>query len=105
MVERSSENRIFGFSDDLFTSLRDTETVFCFGGRKRELWYIADNLTFDTAAYLASSFPLAPSFPRRRESSPIRTETYRAKRFPQFRILDSRLRGNDGSGKQRIGVS
>jgi hypothetical protein len=34
MVERSSENRIFGFSDDLFTSLRDTESVFCFGGGK-----------------------------------------------------------------------
>jgi len=98
MVERSSENRIFRFSDDLFTSLTDTESVFCFGG-KRELWYIAGNLTFDTAAYVASSFLLAPSFPRRRESSPIRTETYRAKRFPQFRILDSRLRGNDGSGK------
>lgn len=82
-----------------------TESVFGFGGGKGELWYIAGNLTFDTTAYSAPSFPLAPSFPRRRESSPIRTETYRAKRFPQFHILDSRLRGNDGSGKQRIGVS
>ncbi len=35
MDERSSENRIFRFSDDLFTSLTDIETVFCFGGRKR----------------------------------------------------------------------
>ena len=34
MVERSSENRIFRFSDDLFTSLTDTELVFCFGGEK-----------------------------------------------------------------------
>ena len=52
--------------------------------------------TFDTAAYLVSSFPLAPSFPRRRESSPVGTEICQEKRFPQFRILDSRLRGNDG---------
>ncbi|EIG26074.1 hypothetical protein HMPREF1051_0319 [Neisseria sicca VK64] len=34
MVERSSENRIFRFSDDLFISLTDTELVFCFGGEK-----------------------------------------------------------------------
>jgi hypothetical protein len=32
MDERSSENLKIRFSDDLFTSLRDTETVFCFGG-------------------------------------------------------------------------
>ena len=38
-----------------------------------------------------------PSFPRRRESRPIRTGTYRVKSFLQFRILDSRLRGNDGT--------
>ncbi|EPI1401384.1 hypothetical protein, partial [Neisseria gonorrhoeae] len=37
-----------------------------------------------------------PSFPRRRESRPVRTETYRLKGFSRFRILDSRLRGNDG---------
>ena len=43
MVERSSENRIFKFSDDLFTSLTDTEPVFCFGGGKRELWYMVYN--------------------------------------------------------------
>ncbi|ENT0451721.1 hypothetical protein CUX57_12170, partial [Neisseria gonorrhoeae] len=33
---------------------------------------------------------------RRRESRPVRTETYRLKGFSRFRILDSRLRGNDG---------
>ncbi|CRY99708.1 PilS cassette [Neisseria meningitidis serogroup B] len=36
-----------------------------------------------------------PSFPRRRESGPVRTETYRAKRFLRFHVLDSRLSGND----------
>ncbi|BEQ17402.1 pilS cassette [Neisseria meningitidis] len=39
-----------------------------------------------------------PSFPRRRESRPVGTETYRINGFSRFRILDSRLRGNDGSG-------
>ena len=39
MDERSSENRIFRFSDDLFTSLTDIETVFCFGGVKGALLY------------------------------------------------------------------
>ena len=37
-----------------------------------------------------------PSFPRRRESRPVRTGTYRAKRFLQLYVLNSRLRGNDG---------
>jgi len=37
-----------------------------------------------------------PSFPRRRESSPVGTEIYREKKFPKFYVLDSRLRGNDG---------
>ena len=63
MIRRSSENRIFRFSDDLFISLTDTEPFFCFGGGKRELWYIAGNLTFDTAAYLASSIPFSPVIP------------------------------------------
>ncbi|ENT0350663.1 pilus assembly protein PilS [Neisseria gonorrhoeae] len=36
------------------------------------------------------------SFPCRREFKLVRTETYRAKRFLQFYVLDSRLRGNDG---------
>ncbi|ENT0554689.1 hypothetical protein DMM94_07730 [Neisseria gonorrhoeae] len=40
---------------------------------------------------------LNPSFPRRRESRLVRTETYRAKRFLRFHVLDSRLRGNDES--------
>ncbi|RKV79413.1 MAG: pilus assembly protein PilS [Neisseria sp.] len=44
----------------------------------------------DTACLLTSSFP------RRRESRPIRTESYRIKQFPQFHILNARLRGNDG---------
>ena len=39
-----------------------------------------------------------PSFPRKRESRPFGTETYRINGFSRFRILDSRLRGNDGSG-------
>ncbi|EMS1745517.1 hypothetical protein [Neisseria gonorrhoeae] len=38
-----------------------------------------------------------PSFPRRRESGPVRTETYRIKRLPKPRVLDSHFRGNDGS--------
>ncbi|CRY99969.1 hypothetical protein [Neisseria meningitidis serogroup B] len=37
-----------------------------------------------------------PSFPRRRESRPFGTETYRIKGFFRFHVLDSRLRGNDG---------
>ena len=39
MDERSSENLIFRFSDDLFTSLTDTESVFCFGGGRGALVY------------------------------------------------------------------
>ena len=39
MIGRSSENRIFRFSDDLFTSLRDTESVFYFGGGRGALVY------------------------------------------------------------------
>ncbi|WP_180364731.1 hypothetical protein [Neisseria gonorrhoeae] len=38
-----------------------------------------------------------PSFPRRRKSGPVRTETYRIKRLPKPRVLDSHFRGNDGS--------
>ncbi|QEN64542.1 pilus assembly protein PilS [Neisseria meningitidis] len=37
-----------------------------------------------------------PSFPQKRESKLVRTETYRIKRFLRFHVLDSRLRGNDG---------
>ncbi|HGO9333085.1 TPA: hypothetical protein ACLBJJ_001303 [Neisseria meningitidis] len=37
----------------------------------------------------------APSFPRRRESSLVGTETYRIKRFLQPYALDSRFHGND----------
>ena len=33
-----------------------------------------------------------------RESRPVRTGTYRVKRFLQLYVLDSRLRGNDDSG-------
>ncbi|EEZ74540.1 hypothetical protein NEILACOT_05435 [Neisseria lactamica ATCC 23970] len=36
-----------------------------------------------------------PSFPRRRESSLVGTETYQKKRFLQPCVLDSRFRGND----------
>ncbi|MGN5448278.1 hypothetical protein ACTMOW_06205 [Neisseria meningitidis] len=36
-----------------------------------------------------------PSFPRRRESRPVGTETYRIKRFLQPYALDSRFCGND----------
>jgi len=38
-----------------------------------------------------------PSFPRRRESRFIRAEIVKEKKFPKFYVLDSRLRGNDGS--------
>ncbi len=37
-----------------------------------------------------------PSFPRRRESRPFGTETYRIKGFFRFHVLDSRLHRNDG---------
>ena len=50
----------------------------------------------DIYAWLFIRF-LVPSFPRRRESRPIRTETYRIKKCLRVSILDSRLRGNDGS--------
>ncbi|AVH82787.1 pilus assembly protein PilS [Neisseria gonorrhoeae] len=38
------------------------------------------------------------SFPRRRESRLVGTETYRVKRFLQFYVPDSRLRGDNDSG-------
>ncbi|HFC8517118.1 TPA: hypothetical protein ACFRGX_002096, partial [Neisseria meningitidis] len=37
-----------------------------------------------------------PSFPRRRESSLVGTETYRENGFLRFYVLDSHFRGNDG---------
>ncbi|ROU29820.1 pilus assembly protein PilS, partial [Neisseria gonorrhoeae] len=37
------------------------------------------------------------SFPRRRESRSVSAGTYRAKRLPKPRVLDSHFRGNDGS--------
>ncbi|MCI3220500.1 pilus assembly protein PilS [Neisseria meningitidis] len=37
-----------------------------------------------------------PSFPRRRESRSVGTETYRVNGFLRFRVLDSHFRGNDG---------
>ncbi|RQK23207.1 pilS cassette [Neisseria meningitidis] len=37
-----------------------------------------------------------PSFPRRRESSLVGTETYRENGFLRFCVLDSHFRGNDG---------
>ncbi|ENT0632334.1 pilS cassette, partial [Neisseria gonorrhoeae] len=39
---------------------------------------------------------MASSFPRRRESSLVGTETYRENGFLRFYVLDSRFRGNDG---------
>ncbi|ENX8206777.1 pilus assembly protein PilS [Neisseria gonorrhoeae] len=39
---------------------------------------------------------MASSFPRRRESSLVGTETYRENGFFRFYVLDSRFRGNDG---------
>ncbi|HFC6380754.1 TPA: hypothetical protein ACFNMW_001845, partial [Neisseria lactamica] len=42
------------------------------------------------------SVRIASSFPRRRESSPVGTETYRENGFFRFYVLDSRFRGNDG---------
>ncbi|RQK61318.1 pilus assembly protein PilS [Neisseria meningitidis] len=38
----------------------------------------------------------SPSFPRRRESRSVGTETYRVNGFLRFRVLDSHFRGNDG---------
>ncbi|RQK63922.1 pilS cassette [Neisseria meningitidis] len=37
-----------------------------------------------------------PSFPRRRESRSVGTETYRENGFFRFYVLDSHFRGNDG---------
>ncbi|RQJ64115.1 pilS cassette [Neisseria meningitidis] len=37
-----------------------------------------------------------PSFPRRRESRSVGTETYRENGFLRFYVLDSHFRGNDG---------
>ncbi|RNJ96326.1 pilS cassette [Neisseria meningitidis] len=37
-----------------------------------------------------------PSFPRRRESRSVGTETYRESGFFRFCVLDSHFRGNDG---------
>ncbi|RNK10719.1 pilS cassette [Neisseria meningitidis] len=37
-----------------------------------------------------------PSFPRRRESRLVGTETYRENGFFRCYVLDSRFRGNDG---------
>ncbi|RNK53166.1 pilus assembly protein PilS [Neisseria meningitidis] len=37
-----------------------------------------------------------PSFPRRRESRSVGTETYRENGFLRFCVLDSRFCGNDG---------
>ncbi|RNJ82762.1 hypothetical protein COI33_12110 [Neisseria meningitidis] len=39
-----------------------------------------------------------PSFPRRRESRSVGTETYRENGFLRFCVLDSHFRGNDGLG-------
>ncbi|MBG8625937.1 pilus assembly protein PilS [Neisseria meningitidis] len=39
---------------------------------------------------------MASSFPRRRESRSVGTETYRENSFLRFCVLDSRFRGNDG---------
>ncbi|RQK23352.1 hypothetical protein COH77_12370 [Neisseria meningitidis] len=38
---------------------------------------------------------MASSFPRRRESSLVGTETYRVNGFFRFYVLDSHFRGND----------
>ncbi|MBG8684290.1 pilus assembly protein PilS [Neisseria meningitidis] len=38
---------------------------------------------------------MASSFPRRRESSLVGTETYRENGFLRFCVLDSRFCGND----------
>ncbi|WP_238138752.1 hypothetical protein, partial [Neisseria meningitidis] len=42
------------------------------------------------------SVRMASSFPRRRESSLVGTETYRENGFLRFCVLDSHFRGNDG---------
>ncbi|EPH9126307.1 TPA: hypothetical protein ACFCLN_001395, partial [Neisseria gonorrhoeae] len=52
--------------------------------------------SIESALSTTRPYATEPSFPRRRESRPVRTETYRLKGFSRFRILDSRLRGNDG---------
>ncbi|ENT0515846.1 pilus assembly protein PilS [Neisseria gonorrhoeae] len=39
---------------------------------------------------------MASSFPRRRESGSVGTETYRENGFFRFYVPDSRFRGNDG---------
>ncbi|RQJ63437.1 pilus assembly protein PilS [Neisseria meningitidis] len=41
---------------------------------------------------------MASSFPRRRESRSVGTETYRENGFLRFYVLDSHFRGNDGLG-------
>ena len=81
-------------------------------GREGELWYIAGNLTFDTAAYLASSFPLARH--SRAGGNPVLSAR---KLIGQKGFLNSAScipavacprvggGGNEGSGKQRIGLS
>ncbi|EEZ74783.1 hypothetical protein NEILACOT_05160 [Neisseria lactamica ATCC 23970] len=50
---------------------------------------------------LQPTIQLPPSFPRRRESRPFGTETYRINGFSRFRILDSHFRGNDGMQVRR----
>ncbi|RQL26361.1 pilS cassette [Neisseria meningitidis] len=39
-----------------------------------------------------------PSFPQKRESRSVGTETYRENGFFRFYVLDSRFCGNDGLG-------
>ncbi|WP_218970810.1 hypothetical protein, partial [Neisseria gonorrhoeae] len=54
---------------------------------------------FQTAFYSKFQIKISlSSFPRRRESRLVGTETYRVKRFLQFYVPDSRLRGDNDSG-------
>ncbi|HGH6472745.1 TPA: hypothetical protein ACJL6A_001592, partial [Neisseria meningitidis] len=53
-----------------------------------------ENLSFRNLSGATETAP--PSFPRRRESSLVGTETYRENGFLRFCVLDPHFRGNDG---------
>ncbi|MGG5186681.1 hypothetical protein, partial [Neisseria meningitidis] len=69
------------------TNFRFLFLVFCPCGND-------ENLSFRNLSEKTETAP--PSFPRRRESSLVGTETYRENGFLRFCVLDSRFCGNDG---------